>query len=110
MGTPMDTSETIIDAFYDRAGSATCFHAEVRPIRERYNRMKEAGFNTQAIMIADELLSCASEERIRPGGAYPNGEPKNATNVYDDFCISIRARVKDNERIFRTQPLEHAMK
>ncbi len=106
----MDTSETIIDAFYDRAGTATCFHAEVRPIRERYNKMKEAGFNAEAIIIADNLLSCAREERILPGGKYPNGEPKTPTNVYDDFCKSIRTRVKGNEHIFKTQPLEHAMK
>jgi uncharacterized Fe-S cluster protein YjdI len=110
MSTPVDISETIINAFYDRSGSATCFQAEIRPIRERYNNMKEAGFNAEAIIIADNLLSCAHEERILPGGAYPHGEPKTAINVYDDFCKSIRTRVKGNEHIFKIQTLEPAVK
>ncbi|MCE7887467.1 MAG: hypothetical protein DYH13_08235 [Alphaproteobacteria bacterium PRO2] len=110
MGTPKEISETIIEAFYNRSGSATCYHAEIRPIRERYERMREAGFNTEAIMIIDELLSRASEERILPGGEYPNGGPKSPMDVFNDFSKSVQTKVKNKTRIFNTNVLEHSMK
>jgi hypothetical protein len=101
---------TIIDAVYQKSGSATCFNTEMRPILERYNLLSAAGFQTPVIMIVDELLSCAKTERILPGGKYPNGAPKSQADVFTDFCKALGTKINDNSHIFKTTNPEMSMK
>ncbi|MGB4108074.1 MAG: hypothetical protein WBK55_09830 [Alphaproteobacteria bacterium] len=94
---------TIIDAVYVTPGRNMPFTHGLRPTLDRYKKLNEAGFKGEAIMIVDNLLSCAEQERILPGGEYPSDVRKSREDIHNDFCRSLRTKISGNLHIFRAK-------